>query len=78
MNIHNDKKYGPRPKGYKSRNTAKPPRQREGKVYAGGKALRRAMARLARDTAFYEGVGGGKGSSKSQMAFTRPGSMKHY
>lgn len=76
MNIHNATKYGPRPKGYVSRNTAKAPRTRAGQTYPGGKGLRRALKRLAASTAFYEKVGG-KGK-KGQEAFTKPGSMKPY
>lgn len=74
MNIHNANKYGPRPKGYKSRNTAETPRTRAGQTYPGGRAMRRALRRLATATALYEKAGSGKG--KSSNAFTKPGAFK--
>lgn len=74
MNVWNAVK-GPRPKGHKPNNTAKPPRTRAGKTYPGGRPLRRALARLAASTAFYEKAGQGK-SKKGTIAFTKPGAMK--
>lgn len=76
MNVWNPIK-GPRPKGHKPNNTAESPRTRAGKTYPGGRGMRRALARLAASTAFYERAtsGGGK-AKKSGNAFTRPGSMK--
>lgn len=76
MNIHDTVRYGPRPKGYKSRNTAETPRTREGQTYPGGKPLRRALDRLRRATDFYEKVGG-KGK-RGVSAFSKPGAMKPY
>lgn len=80
MNIHNETKYGKRPKGYRPRNTSETPRTRAGKVYPGGRAMRRALRRLAAATAFYElacSGGAGKGQrSKNADAFTKPGAFK--
>jgi hypothetical protein len=68
---------GARPKGHKVKNTAKPARTRSGKLYPGGRPLRRAFARLSAATSFYEKAtsGGGKGK-KGGNAFTKPGAMK--
>ena len=74
MNIHDDKRYGPRPKNYKARNTAKPSRTRTGQIYPGGRPMRRALAALARSMSFYEGAG--KRSKGGQNGFTKPGSMQ--
>lgn len=77
MNIHNATKYGPRPKYYKSKNTAQPPRTRAGQTYPGGRAMRRALRRLSVATAFYEKACSGHGkASKGGNAFTKPGAMR--
>lgn len=76
MNIHDALRYGPRVKGYKARNTAKTPRTRPGKVYPGGRAMRRALTRLAASMSFYEKAGQGGKSKKNSSAFSKPGSLK--
>jgi hypothetical protein len=67
------------PRKDKNRKSAKSPaaRTRAGQTYPGGRGLRRALARLAAATGFYEKAtsGGGK-AKKSGNAFTKPGSMK--
>lgn len=53
MNIHDAVRYGPRPKGYKSKNTAKPPRQRDGLKTVGCSTKRGSMSsRLVAQSAY--------------------------
>lgn len=54
---------------YKGQRSTMPPRQRDGKTYAGGKRLRKAMQNLgARQTDF--------ANSRKQETLTKPGSMQ--
>jgi hypothetical protein len=55
----------------------KPPRQRDGKVYAGGKKLRRAWAKLTSRQKQHGITQSGGASRARQMQSTNPpGSMK--
>lgn len=61
-----------RPRGAPKKDTSQPPRQRAGKIYAGGKRLRRALENLAiRNTRHGEDIARGHERGDS---FYKPGS----
>lgn len=68
-----------RPKGYKPKNTSKPPRTRAGHQFAGGRSLRRSMKALHARQMDYsktlETLGRGGKRSLPATAYTRPGAM---
>lgn len=91
MNIHDVVRYGPRPKGYKPKNTAKPPRKREELKTSGCCRKRSSMTnRLIAQSAYLGGKHMRRALAKlnvrlntytpvskpSNHANTRPGSMK--
>lgn len=69
MNVHDHLRYGPKPRNYKSRNTAETPRTRPGMDYPGGKSLRKALGVLNTRKRVLAG-------QKSTQGETSPGSMK--